>query len=188
MSTPECPVCIEAYNEDVHCPRNLPCGHSACTACCTTLLSGEVSPECPLCKQNFRAVRVLDLPKNFGLISVISELCAPSRKKPAHARCEDHNEEYHIFDTECEKLVCIDCITTGVHHGHKCKKLSEVSESMRKGMNTIMAQWYIRAEELQKRVHVIRVEEDALRSSEQGSKFQIRNKFRQVNKRCEFIG
>ncbi|KAF8411738.1 hypothetical protein HHK36_004296 [Tetracentron sinense] len=52
MELPECPVCLQVYNNEETIPRVLSCGHSACEACLTLLPQRFPNTiRCPACNQ-----------------------------------------------------------------------------------------------------------------------------------------
>ena len=76
---PECPFCMEPYAEDeseLHVPRILQCGHTACQDCFARMLrpiaaDGDVKNlECPTCRvvTAVRRGRAANMPKNFSLL------------------------------------------------------------------------------------------------------------------------
>lgn len=61
----ECGICTEVYDEDVHVPKLLPCLHTFCIKCISTIHKGN-SLTCPLCNQmhNLNKGKLLSLPKD----------------------------------------------------------------------------------------------------------------------------
>ena len=49
LSILQCTVCLNEYDDKKTDPRVLQCGHTICSNCVKTILSGS-SKECPLCK------------------------------------------------------------------------------------------------------------------------------------------
>ncbi|XP_078433932.1 zinc ion binding protein [Wolffia australiana] len=83
MDMPECPVCLQIYDEHEAIPRVLPCGHSACSSCLDRLSSSSAQSafadtiRCPACNQIVpysRSKGPTALPKNIDLL----RFCAPS--------------------------------------------------------------------------------------------------------------
>lgn len=78
MELPECPVCLQPYDEAATVPRVLPCGHSACERCLGLLPSPPAHPNtvrCPACNQLVRfpsPVGPKSLPKNIDLLRFCS--------------------------------------------------------------------------------------------------------------------
>lgn len=66
MSIPECSICNEEYDDEVHRPRALPCGHGFCTKCMDANIATG-STLCPICRTNHRAKSAKNLPVNFPL-------------------------------------------------------------------------------------------------------------------------
>jgi hypothetical protein len=49
----DCVVCYEVFNQDVHQPVALSCGHVLCEQCCLTHQSGKDVAQCPTCRKPF---------------------------------------------------------------------------------------------------------------------------------------
>ena len=75
----ECPLCMERYADDdseLHVPRTLPCGHTACQGCFAKMLrpvaaDGDYKKlECPECRKTTKVLRgkASNLQKNFALL------------------------------------------------------------------------------------------------------------------------
>lgn len=61
----ECPICLAMLKR----PVTLPCGHSFCCKCLSSLLSSQISNEyCPLCRSKIPAI---DLKVNLAMQSII---------------------------------------------------------------------------------------------------------------------
>ena len=140
----ECSVCYEHYDRNTRVPKLLPCEHTFCLACLTSLSvsTGSLDEvECPICRakhsvpsSGFTTSRAMldivdQLQKDITATSSITP--RPSTPpKPSGLKCKRHK------DTECV-LVCIDCVTllcTGCvrqHRGHTLEGLSDATDLLR---------------------------------------------------------
>uniref|UniRef100_R7VZA3 Myosin heavy chain kinase B n=1 Tax=Aegilops tauschii TaxID=37682 RepID=R7VZA3_AEGTA len=90
---PECPVCLSPFDAASVVPRVLPCGHSLCGSCISSLPPASASAaasslRCPLCSQCVpfsRALGPSSLPKNLALLSLLPSLPNPSPPRTAGA-------------------------------------------------------------------------------------------------------
>ncbi|KAM0854136.1 hypothetical protein ACQ4PT_050595 [Festuca glaucescens] len=90
---PECPVCLSPFDDASVVPRVLPCGHSLCGSCISSLPPASASAaaaslRCPLCSQCVpfsRALGPSSLPKNLALLSLLPSLPNPSPARAAAA-------------------------------------------------------------------------------------------------------
>ncbi|PIA47628.1 hypothetical protein AQUCO_01400329v1 [Aquilegia coerulea] len=78
MQYPECPVCLQVYNNETTIPRVLSCGHSACQTCLPQLPQRFPNIiRCPSCNQLVHYPNnhggSSSLPKNIDLLSFISQ-------------------------------------------------------------------------------------------------------------------
>uniref|UniRef100_A0ACD5U3C5 Uncharacterized protein n=1 Tax=Avena sativa TaxID=4498 RepID=A0ACD5U3C5_AVESA len=88
---PECPVCLSPFDAASVVPRVLPCGHSLCGSCISSLPPASASAaaaslRCPLCSQCVpfsRAIGPSSLPKNLALLSLLPSLPNPSPARAA---------------------------------------------------------------------------------------------------------
>ncbi|KAM3404193.1 hypothetical protein ACQJBY_007339 [Aegilops geniculata] len=90
---PECPVCLSPFDAASVVPRVIPCGHSLCGSCISSLPPASASAaasslRCPLCSQCVpfsRALGPSSLPKNLALLSLLPSLPNPSPPRTAGA-------------------------------------------------------------------------------------------------------
>ncbi|KAK3863767.1 hypothetical protein Pcinc_030489 [Petrolisthes cinctipes] len=126
-----CEVCFIQFDEKIHKPRVLPCGHTLCDTCTHDILN-RTQIVCPFCRVNHQLTSPEDLPINFILLNLATSLPLNSnntsrrvispRSQPVTVRepsihdglCEMHGS-YKIFQCiTCSVWVCRDC--TAVNH------------------------------------------------------------------------
>ncbi|KAI3417659.1 uncharacterized protein J3R85_014340 [Psidium guajava] len=102
MESPECPVCLAAYDGDDAVPRVLACGHSACETCLARLPRPfPQAVRCPACTQlvKFPPQGPTALPKNIDLL----RLCNPESDRADGDRTrresldDDHRVNRELF-------------------------------------------------------------------------------------------
>ena len=71
-----CPVCYNVFNEHLHRPISLACGHTVCKTC----LSKLQQRKCPF-DQSLITRDIDDLPANFALLQLVSATATPDNKK-----------------------------------------------------------------------------------------------------------
>jgi hypothetical protein len=135
-----CSVCFEEFDEALHLPRLLHCGHSFCTQCLTDL--PRTTPHtlsCPRCRAptrldvsgaqalpcNFDLLDVLTqaLPHNFDLLNMLEQArtlkpmsCVAHKGKRLKYWCDQDNT-----------AVCTSCLLFGDHQGHKPVPIEEAA-------------------------------------------------------------
>jgi len=120
----ECPICNEVFTD----PRVLPCGHTCCFSCISTLRHSRPSARrlpCPLCRQIFNVC--IDLPKNHLAMNYLEKL-----KVSESPICDQHaDEKIQIYCIDCKIALCSLCVIQS-HNGHR---FSDVSfDDLRKRM------------------------------------------------------
>ena len=104
-----CPVCFEHFEENLHIPLLLACGHSLCR-CCVFEISKD-SLVCPLDRQ--ADPRGIDtLPKNISLLQIASH-----KQSKSSYPCRIHgNRKIKYYCFGCREGLCTGCMTA--HTGH----------------------------------------------------------------------
>ena len=126
----ECPVCFEPYDDKLHTPRLLPCGHSFCTICLELMLNSGGFIICPLDKGNVRVPNgVSSLAKNFTLLAIISDSQVGDSQgginKVETGETEACSDKCPILCESCAgeehpvAFKCLDC------HEHMCEEASK---------------------------------------------------------------
>lgn len=106
-----CPICLELYKD----PRQLPCLHTYCTACLSSLLSrAKHGTTCPKCSTHVPTQAVERFPKAFKLNclkDIYQDMVAAARKKGSGRNmCQQHPEqELALFCETCNLVMCRDC-------------------------------------------------------------------------------
>jgi hypothetical protein len=116
-----CKVCYDRYNSESRCPINLPCGHTFCKNCISSLQKRGPA-KCPLCKATASSQT---LPKAFAILEILEAL----QKKPGGLlpikNCSECKTEIHEDYYQCAKcidfLLCLECKIKKVH-SHHCFK------------------------------------------------------------------
>lgn len=66
-----CVVCSEVYQANTRDPLVLPCGHTFCRSCLSSIYGSHYSA-CPSCRENFSYLEFEELPICFSLLSLSS--------------------------------------------------------------------------------------------------------------------
>ena len=122
---------------------------SVCVECICKLMfyksNSRPEVDCPKCHviTPVPDSDVNKLPKNFGLIEVISssaashhytminespQLSGANDRVEEHPVCEVHKDHISSYCTEDNTLVCSSCLLYGEHKGHKCLLVTEAAE------------------------------------------------------------
>ena len=143
----------------IHCM----CLHSLFSpGCVGQLLLHSVSPQpevdCPKCHTITPILesRVDKLPKNYGLLEVIS--CSSSSRSPSVLEtspqlhqgkreregesgeghyCKEHGDHISSYCVQDDTLVCSSCLLYGVHKGHHCLLVGRAAEVKRENLKKL---------------------------------------------------
>ena len=131
-----CTVCFEHYQEKgKHVPRILPCFHTLCEKCISSLLKDTHTLECPECRRpHLAAKKVKTFPQNKYILSNLQRIS----QQLATEKCEIHNRELSLFCVEsplCNKPICTLCMIND-HKNHELKDLQQMKEEMSQEMTT----------------------------------------------------
>ena len=125
----ECNNCYEFYNNTVHLPLNLECGHTFCKNCITNIIKNCTKLECPICRKRISPfLNISKLSKNFLALEMTKKL---KEIKNVLDFCLKHPyEPLRFFCKSCKEEVCSDCLI--LHSGHFLEK-QEFSKNIIKG-------------------------------------------------------
>uniref|UniRef100_A0A667YVP2 Tripartite motif containing 35-12 n=1 Tax=Myripristis murdjan TaxID=586833 RepID=A0A667YVP2_9TELE len=120
-----CPVCHDIFTD----PVLLSCCHSFCKACLQSWWTETLVHECPVCKRRSS--------KNEPLCNlVLKNLCEAfllQRDQRASAGsellCSLHSERLKLFCLDHQQPVCVVCLHSAKHTGHKMGPIDEVARN-----------------------------------------------------------
>ncbi|XP_045614699.1 uncharacterized protein [Procambarus clarkii] len=107
-----CIVCSEVYQKGPRDPLVLPCGHTFCRSCVTSVVKTG-NALCPTCRSQHQDVEVEDLLINFSLLSLSSTF-----KEFLCDICSKHGDELKYWCRECKVALCSLCLYTDHQNGH----------------------------------------------------------------------
>jgi len=117
-----CKICLMHYDEEDHCPKLIPCGHSICKVCFIGILTIN-KYKCPYCKKEFNYTN--DLPVNFEILTMVLQ-------KTKENICTTHyNELLNFYCQDCKQLICQLCLLKNhISHNFIKPEDSEISKSI----------------------------------------------------------
>lgn len=122
-----CQICTNQYDDQVHIPIIVPCGHTFCKDCIKKMITANSIKKCPICKKACLTLNINELVPNYELISLITVA-----KRKIENSCESHpSENLNFFCSTCKALICQMCLLLS-HIGHEIKRPedSELSKSL----------------------------------------------------------
>ena len=124
----ECVVCFSHYDEGAHRPLCLPCGHSVCQDCVTSMSRDGRAFFCPNCRLEIQGKTVIDFPVNFSLIgtaSLCTDVNPPAQPDQHFNTCDLHPAKKVKFHCSiCAQDFCSKCVTRHAGDNHKIEDLA----------------------------------------------------------------
>ncbi|XP_018010364.1 tripartite motif-containing protein 2-like [Hyalella azteca] len=116
----ECEICAEEFDENNHKPLFLPCGHTYCYTCISSLLKNPQSRLCPKCRKE---ISVHGIQVNYVLMNTKGE----SSKRPLELEtlCPHHGSDVDYICVECHELLCFTCLE-GIHAEHQISLIDDL--------------------------------------------------------------
>ncbi|XP_077407521.1 E3 ubiquitin-protein ligase TRIM35-like [Vanacampus margaritifer] len=115
----QCPTCLEIFKD----PVVLPGTDSFCCACVELWWEQKGDRLCPVCRTECRS---LPPPLNLALRNVCETLSQASVE--SKDICSLHKEKLKLFCLDHQELVCLICMVTKIHTGHKLCPLDEAAQ------------------------------------------------------------
>ncbi|XP_051269759.1 E3 ubiquitin-protein ligase TRIM35-like [Dicentrarchus labrax] len=123
-----CPVCHDIFKD----PVVLTCSHSFCKDCLQNWWTEKLLQECPVCKR--RSSRS-EPPCNLALKKVCESIIQKKERRSSagsEALCSLHSEKLKLFCLDHQQPVCVVCLHSETHNGHKFKPINEFAQSHKK--------------------------------------------------------
>ncbi|XP_037773603.1 tripartite motif-containing protein 59-like [Penaeus monodon] len=144
-----CAVCSEVYVTGARDPLVLPCGHTLCRACVTSVKNAatEKPLSCPICRTCHPFLSIYSLPVNFSLLS-LSTTYLENQLFDSRALCRTR-EPLTYWCRHCRTEVCGLCILTGhLRDGHSVVTTATLLEEKKEGFGSDAATVIHEAREL----------------------------------------
>ncbi len=127
-----CPVCFEKYDLKERIPRILPCIHSLCTECVTSLTRrpdyayGQQGLKCPQCRKIHQVGRqgATAFQENVYIVGFIRSM------NENYNECKQHSRdlEFYCSADSCKKPICSKCLL-GEHKTHQVVDIEEEQQN-----------------------------------------------------------
>ncbi|XP_072405875.1 uncharacterized protein [Chiloscyllium punctatum] len=113
-----CSICQNFFND----PVTLGCGHTFCRSC----VEKQKLNICPECKEKVLERRLSVNRTVLGLADKARKVKLAEKENQLH--CEGHQEELKLFCETDKTLICVICIATPEHRGHRFLPIKEAFE------------------------------------------------------------
>ena len=141
-----CGVCLEPFDDKAHVPKILPCQHTFCQSCLTSISADTINLECPVCRKKHE-VPLRGFTTNRVVIDVIEELLKDTTSKVL--KCARHTSmDSVLVCINCLEGLCIKCVkpkgkvtfkggrmerrkTSNRHQSHQLEELSDAKLQLR---------------------------------------------------------
>lgn len=128
----DCPSCMEQFDEKIHLPLNLECGHSYCQDCVSRMITEFNLKKCPECR-DLITKPIKDLTPNLTILQIISEKKKFEKYKMV---CETHENYFMDFQCkQCNMNICKLCLVA--HSGHLVVPLNHSNSKLKKQIDEL---------------------------------------------------
>ena len=125
-----CSICMEQYNNESHVPKLLPCQHTFCLSCLTSMDKAsivETRITCPVCRSKHSIPR-RGFTTNRAVLDIVEELQKENSAQRPGLKCTKHGKkECMLVCIDCVEGLCAKCMKRSQHQGHHLEELSEAS-------------------------------------------------------------
>ena len=167
-----CPICQDIFRD----PVVLSCSHSFCRDCLQSWWREKLIQECPVCKR--RSSRS-DPPCNLVLKKLCEGILQKAKRRTsavAPSLCSLHSEQLKLFCLDHQQPVCLVCLHSATHSGHKFTPVSEFAHDHKKELRQSLRPFQERLK------HYERVKGNCVDTAEH-IKFQARHTERQIKEK-----
>ncbi|CAJ1050847.1 E3 ubiquitin-protein ligase TRIM35-like [Xyrichtys novacula] len=129
-----CPICHDIFNN----PVVLSCSHSFCKDCLRGWWTEKLIHECPLCKE---IAFSSNPPLNLALKNLCEDFLQHRDQRPSaesDAVCSLHSEKLQLFCLTHQQPVCVVCLHSDAHAGHKIRTIREVAQDHKVELRKIL--------------------------------------------------
>ncbi|XP_073323695.1 nuclear factor 7, ovary-like [Pagrus major] len=123
-----CPVCHDVFKD----PVVLSCSHSFCKDCLQSWWTEIQTRDCPICKR--RSSRS-EPPCNLVLKKLCESILQKKKRRISSAPqslCSLHGEQLKLFCLDHQQPVCLVCLHSATHVGHKFTPINEFAHDHKK--------------------------------------------------------
>ena len=135
LNSVSCGVCLQQYDNKTHVPKILPCQHTFCQSCLTSIHSHNgdgVNFECPVCRKKYNSPAKRFITNKVAL-EVVEELL---KDTSSIMKCSKHSgRESVLVCIDCLEGLCITCMkdtrkTSNCHHEHQLEELNHAKSQL----------------------------------------------------------
>ena len=166
----------------------LPSDATRCQGCATAHAATQFCTECEesYCDMVAAIHRTQRVSRSHHIVPLGDSAASAAPQLPcsetistSRRMCATHTQEVSLFDVQCERLVCVMCLSL-THFGHKCMPIAEAAQKARSEAGATLATLAKHEEELSQAEKTIAEEMDILERSNMACEDQIRGCFGQV--------
>ena len=130
-----CGVCMNQYDNNTHVPKLLPCQHTFCQSCLTSIGAETVDIICPGCRKKHKVPRN-GFTTNRAILDVVDELMKDATS--CVLMCAKHTSKESVsVCVDCLEGLCSKCLKatrhfSNHHYFHRLEELDDAKIQLRK--------------------------------------------------------
>ena len=126
---------MEQFDHNTHVPKLLPCQHTFCNSCLTSMhkaSTAETQITCPVCRSK-HTPRRRGFTTNRAVLDIVEEIQTQKPVQTDSVRCAKHNnKECVLICMSCVEGLCVKCIKRGHHQGHRLEEPSKAKSFLQR--------------------------------------------------------
>ena len=133
-----CRVCHEQFDNKIHVPKMLPCQHTFCQICLSSIAAGSNTLTCPLCKSK-HSVPNNGFTMNRAVMDIIEEIqkdCKISQTELL--KCNEHDKVCVMVCIDCFVALCVTCFKQ--HKDHHVEDADEATNGLIERLKDVIKQ------------------------------------------------
>ncbi|KAF3698535.1 E3 ubiquitin-protein ligase TRIM39 [Channa argus] len=119
-----CPICHDIFSD----PVLLSCSHSFCKVCLQNWWTEKLIKDCPVCK---KVSLQSEPPCNLVLKNLCESFLQERHQRSTEGLCSLHSERLKLFCLDHQQPVCLVCLHSQTHTGHRFRPMDEAARDHR---------------------------------------------------------
>ena len=146
-----CSLCMEQFDSNKHAPKLLPCQHTFCSDCLSSLRTHSLdftldeTIQCPVCRRKI-TVPNDGFTTNWTVLDIAEEI---QHSAANVSTCTKHDRECVLVCIDCLVVLCVICLKKSSHHEHNLEEPHKAEALLHQKLSMLVKE---RASSLEKKI------------------------------------